>query len=59
VKEYLSQKGVPFEEFNVAEDDAARERMVSRTGHMVVPTTFIDGKVVIGFERAKLDELLH
>lgn len=58
MKEYLSQKGVPFEEFNVAEDDAGRERMISRTGHMVVPTTFIDGKVVLGFDRAKLDELL-
>lgn len=59
MKEYLSQKGVPFEEFNVAEDDAARERMVSKTGHLAVPTTFVDGKVVIGFDRAKLDELLH
>ena len=58
VKEYLSQKGVAFQEFDVGVDLKAREKMIKETGSMGVPTITVDDKVVIGFKRQELDALL-
>ena len=58
MKEYLSQKGVSYQEHNVAEDrDAARE-MIEKTKQMGVPVTVIDDAVVVGFNQGELDRLL-
>jgi len=56
--EYLSQKGVAFTEKNVSEDPAALEELF-RLGSQGTPTILIDGKMVVGFNRAKIDELLR
>jgi glutaredoxin len=59
LKEYLSQKGLTFEEHNVAADKAAAREMIEKSKAMSVPVTVIDDKdVVTGFNKAKLDELL-
>jgi len=58
VKEFLSHHGVPFREINVAEDPQAREEMVRRSGHLAVPTTIIDGQVIIGYDEEKLRRLV-
>lgn len=57
-KDYLAQKGVAFADLNVATDTDARNVMVQKSGQLGVPVIEIDGNVVIGFNRAKLDELL-
>ncbi len=58
-KEYLSQKGIPFEEHNVAADRDAAKEMIEKSKQMGVPVIFIDDKdMIIGFNQAKLDELL-
>jgi glutaredoxin 3 len=59
VKEYLSQKGVPFEEYDVSRDQRAAEDMVNKTGQMGVPVIIVDGQVVIGFNRPRLDDILN
>ncbi len=57
MKEYLSQKGIKYTEHNVAQDlDALNE--LRRMGFRAVPVTVIDGQSVVGFDRARLDELL-
>lgn len=57
-KEYLSQKGIPYFEYNVATDrDAARE-MVKKSGQLGVPVITIDDKVIIGFNQIQLGKLL-
>ena len=57
-KEYLSRKGVSYTEHNVAQDrDKARE-MIQKSGQMGVPVIIVDDKVVVGFDRARLDSLL-
>ncbi len=58
VKEYLSQKGVPFQEHDVSRDQKAAQEMVDKTGQMGVPVIILDGQIVVGFDRAKLDEIL-
>ena len=47
-----------FQEFDVSRDRTAAEEMIKLTGQMGVPVIVIDGEVVIGFDRARLQELL-
>ena len=58
VKEFFRENNVKFSEFDVASDEKAREEMIQKTGQLGVPVTDIDGKFVIGFQRAELAELL-
>ena len=58
VKEYLTARGAPFTEHNVATDLDARNNMVQRSGQLGVPVIEVDGQIVVGFNRAKLEELL-
>lgn len=57
-KDYLTQKGIDYIEYNVALDrDKARE-MIQKSGQMGVPVIVIGDEVVVGFNQTKLDELL-
>ena len=56
-KEFLSQKGIEFEERDVSKDEAALDELQKR-GMMTTPVTLIDGDAVVGFDRAKLAKLL-
>jgi glutaredoxin-like YruB-family protein len=58
VKEYLKSKNIPFTDYNVASDIEARNAMVQKSGQLGVPVIEIDGQIVVGFNRNKLDELL-
>jgi glutaredoxin len=57
VKEFLHQKGITFTERDVTQDDAAFED-VMRLGFAATPVTLIDGEAVVGFNKAKLEQLL-
>jgi len=59
VKEFLSQKGIPFKELNVSVNAGARQEMVSRTGMMAVPTVVVGNEYVVGFDKEKLERILH
>jgi len=59
VKEFLSQRGVQFQEHDVAKDEDARNEMMQKTGKMAVPTVVINGKAVVGFDRDELEKLIH
>jgi glutaredoxin 3 len=43
---------------NVAENVEARDELVRLTGRMAVPVIVVDGQVVVGFDKAKLQALL-
>lgn len=58
VKEFLSQRGVGFEERDVSRNPSAAQELVRSTGQMGVPVTVINGKAVIGFDRPQLEKLL-
>jgi glutaredoxin 3 len=59
VKEFLSQKGVVFEERDVSRNQSAAQEMVRITGQMGVPVTVIDGQSVVGFDRRRLEQVLN
>ncbi len=58
VKEFLSQNKIEYTERNIAADEAALAEL-EKLGYMTTPVTLIDGEVVVGFDRAKLDALLQ
>lgn len=58
VKQFLTQRRVPFTERNVASDQRAAMEMVQRTGQQGVPVTIINGEVIIGFDRPRLEQAL-
>ena len=58
LKEYLTEKKIAFHEVDVAANEKELEKMVAISGQMGVPVVEIDGEVVIGFDREKIDEIL-
>lgn len=58
LKEYLKQKKIQFQNFDVSIDRLALEEMTRLTGQMGVPVTIIDGEIIVGFDKAKIDSLL-
>lgn len=57
VKGFLSQKGIEFTERDVTVDELAIAEL-EELGFMTTPVTVIDGEVVVGFDRERLDESL-
>ena len=57
-KEYFKTKGVEYEEYDVFADEKKRDEMVSKTGQLGVPVIDIGGKIVIGFDRPKINQYL-
>jgi glutaredoxin-like YruB-family protein len=57
-KQYLKEKGIEFEEIDVSKDEMAAQEMIEKSGQMGVPVIEIDGKIVIGFDKEKIDKLL-
>ena len=56
-EEFLSEKGVTFEIKDIINDPTAMSELVE-IGQLTTPVTVIDGEVVVGFNRKKLEELL-
>ena len=65
-KSLLTRKGIGFNEIDVTDDDALREKMIELSGgRRTVPEIFINGKIVGGYDelstldaRGELDEML-
>jgi glutaredoxin 3 len=57
VKEFLSQRNVKYIERNVAEDEQALEELAT-LGYMTTPVVRVGDQTVVGFDRARLEELL-
>ncbi|MBT3314180.1 MAG: NrdH-redoxin [Anaerolineae bacterium] len=57
-KKYFREKQIPFREVDVSRDQAAARDMVKRSGQQGVPQIQIGSKMIIGFDRPKIDRLL-
>ena len=57
-KEYLSQKGIQFEEKDIARDAAALVDLKA-LGYMTTPVIVVDGSVIVGFDADKIDSALQ
>ena len=57
-KEYLSQKGMTFQERDIVQDPSALADL-KRLSYMTTPVILIDGSVIVGFDAQKIDEALQ
>lgn len=57
-KGYLRKNGIKFKDVDVSRDKAAARDMVRRSGQQGVPVIDVGGKIIVGFNRAKLDHEL-
>ncbi len=58
VKQYLKENNIQFEDVDVSSNQAAAQEMISKSGQLGVPVVDIDGQIVIGFDKAKIKQLL-
>lgn len=59
VKDYLIEHNFEFEDIDVLEDKKAAKEMIQKSGQMGVPVVEINGKIVVGFDKEKINELLN
>lgn len=57
-KEFFTEKGVQFTNYDVSQDAAKREEMIKMTGQLGVPVIVIGGDVMVGFDRNRLADKL-
>ncbi len=57
-KEFLSQKGYKFTDYDVTKDRAALDEMVKISGARSVPVILACNEVMVGFERNRLEQML-
>lgn len=58
VKSFLRANNIEFEEIDVSKDEKKAQEMILKSGQMGVPVIEIDGKIVVGFNKPLLEELL-
>ncbi|MDH3601993.1 MAG: glutaredoxin family protein [Candidatus Tectomicrobia bacterium] len=59
MKEFLSAHGIDFTALDVAQDPEALADLQAATGRQATPVIMVGNEVVIGFDRGRLQRLLH
>ena len=57
-KDFFTSNGVVYEDYNVSTDMEKRKEMIDKSGQMGVPVIIIDDKIIVGFNKPKVIELL-
>ena len=57
-KEFLKKHNIEFRDVNVAEDRDGAKEMIERSGQFGVPVVDINGTVIVGFDRGKIESVL-
>ena len=57
-KEYLKSKGVEYQTKDVSADAEAYNEILAKSGQLGVPVIDIDGTVIVGFDKDKIDAAL-
>lgn len=58
LKEHLGEKGVEYEDIDVAGNPEKAQEMIKKSGQMGVPQIEIDGEVIVGFDMEAVDSAL-
>ncbi|MDY6801051.1 MAG: glutaredoxin domain-containing protein [Bacteroidota bacterium] len=59
LKNYLKEQKVQFRDIDVSRDQKMAQEMVKRSGQQGVPQIDINGHLIVGFNKPKIDELLE
>ncbi|MEA3495711.1 MAG: glutaredoxin domain-containing protein [Bacteroidota bacterium] len=59
LKSYLRKNKIRFTDIDVSKDQNAAKDMVNRSGQQGVPQTDINGQIIVGFDKSKINTLLE
>jgi glutaredoxin 3 len=57
-KDYLDKLGVKYTEKDIEKDQEAAREVVEKSDQMAIPVLDINGKIIVGFDRPKIDDAL-
>jgi glutaredoxin 3 len=57
-KQYLDKMGIKYDDRDVDNDPKALEEAVTKSGQRGIPVLDIDGDIIVGFDRPKIDASL-
>lgn len=57
-KDYLNKKSIAFTEKDVESDPAFLEESIQKSGQMGIPVIDINGEIIVGFDRPRIDALI-
>ena len=57
-KDFLKQNSIQFKSVDVNQDKAGLEEMIRKSGQTAVPVIDVDGKIIVGFNQAAIQEAL-
>jgi glutaredoxin 3 len=58
-KEYLKSRDIAFKDIDITNDEEGFKWVIEKTGQAAVPVIDIDGEVIIGFDRPRIDLALR
>lgn len=58
LKAYLRKQGIYFTDIDVSRDENAAQELVRRSGQSGVPQTEIDGQIIVGFDKTRINTML-
>ncbi|HKJ79508.1 MAG TPA: thioredoxin family protein [Prolixibacteraceae bacterium] len=58
IKRHLQENNIRFREVDVSADQNAAQEMVKKSGQQGVPQTDINGQVIVGFDKTRINSLL-
>lgn len=58
LKSYLRQHHIRYTDVDVSRDQAKAQEMVRKSGQQGVPQTDINGQIIVGFDKARINTLL-
>ena len=59
LKEYFKKHNIDFEDIDVSQNKEALDEMIEKSNQMAVPVVDIGGKIIIGFDKEKISQLLN
>ena len=58
-KNWFRENGMKYTEYNVARDERRADEMVRKSGQMAVPVLDVHGRIIVGFDKAKIESALR
>jgi glutaredoxin 3 len=58
LKQFLEENNIDFQDIDVSKDEGILNEMIEKSNQMGVPVVDIDGEFIVGFDKAKIMQLL-
>ena len=58
VKSFLDEEEVEYESYDVSKNQERQQEMIDKSDQMGVPVIDIDGEIIVGFDKSKIEAAL-